>query len=95
MQRSIQYLIELAMLNAIYKNLDNEQLSKDRDEVKCTRPMFVQAAPSSYANSLVEMACKDQEETTVDESSNQLWQYEESLSSSLRTCISYVEKLSK
>ena len=36
MQRGIRYLRELAMLKVISRNLDNEQLSKDADEVMCT-----------------------------------------------------------
>ena len=86
------------MLEVIDSNLDNKQLSKDPDEVKCTRPMwqkFVQGAPSSYANSLAEMSWTDQEEPAVDELASQLWQYGESVSSSLWTRISYMEKLSK
>ncbi|KAK4821436.1 hypothetical protein QYF61_020019 [Mycteria americana] len=38
MERGIQYLRELAVLEVIYGDLDNEQLSKDPDEVQCTRP---------------------------------------------------------
>ncbi|KAK4807128.1 hypothetical protein QYF61_018469 [Mycteria americana] len=40
MERGIQYLKELAVLEVIYGDLDNEQLSKDPDEVQCTRPMW-------------------------------------------------------
>ncbi|KAK4823308.1 hypothetical protein QYF61_000521 [Mycteria americana] len=93
----IQYLRELAVLEVIYDDLDNEQLSKDPDEVKCTWPMwwkFVWSAPASYANSSGLMTWKDREGQTVDELAGQLWQYEESLSSSLWACISAVEKLS-
>ncbi|KAK4821357.1 hypothetical protein QYF61_018895 [Mycteria americana] len=36
MERGIQYLRELAMLEMIYGDLDNEQLPKDPDEVQCT-----------------------------------------------------------
>lgn len=97
-QLGIQYLIELVMLEAIYKNLDNKQLSKDPNEVKCTGPMcweFVLSVPSLYANSLAEMCWKEQEEPMGDESASQLWQYEESLSSSLLAHILAVEKLSQ
>ena len=69
-ERGIQYLRELAMLEVIYDDLNNEQLSRDPDEVKCTRPMwrkFVQSAPSSYANSLTIMTWKDGEGQTVDD----------------------------
>ncbi|KAK4826926.1 hypothetical protein QYF61_012754 [Mycteria americana] len=36
MERGIQYLRELAVLEVIYDDLDNKQLSKDPDEVRCT-----------------------------------------------------------
>ena len=36
MERGIQHLRELAMLEVIYDDLENKQLSKDPDEVKCT-----------------------------------------------------------
>ncbi|KAK4818455.1 hypothetical protein QYF61_013661 [Mycteria americana] len=96
MERGTQYLRELAMPEVIYDDLDNKQLSKDPDEVKCTQPMwqkFVWSTPASYANSLAVMTWKDGEGQMVDELAGQLQQYEESLSSSLRACISAVEKL--
>ncbi|KAK4825387.1 hypothetical protein QYF61_027153, partial [Mycteria americana] len=77
-----------------YGDLDIEQLSKDPDEVQCTRPMWqklVRSAPVSYASSLAVMAWKDGEGPTVDELAGQLQEYEGSISSSL---ISAVEKLS-
>lgn len=95
MERGIRYLRELAVREVIYRDLDNEQLSKDPDEVKCTRPMwqkFVQSAPSSYSNSLAVMTWKDGEEHKVDELAGQLWQYEERLSSSLQACVLAVDK---
>ncbi|KAM6104279.1 uncharacterized protein LJ206_019086 isoform 2-T2 [Theristicus caerulescens] len=96
MERGIQYLRELAVLEVIHNDLNNEHLSKDPDEVQCTRLMwrkFVRSAPSSYANSLAIMTWKDEEGPTVDELAGQLRQYEESLSSSLQACISAMEKL--
>ncbi|KAK4807056.1 hypothetical protein QYF61_018397 [Mycteria americana] len=36
MERGIQYLRELAMLEMVYGDLNNEQLSKDPDELRCT-----------------------------------------------------------
>ena len=95
MEKGIQFLRELAVLEVIYDDLNNEQLPKDPDEVKCTRPMwrkFIRSSPSSYANSLAVITWKDGEEQTVDELASQLRQYEESLSSSL---VSAVEKLSR
>ncbi|GAB0202683.1 hypothetical protein GRJ2_002733900 [Grus japonensis] len=70
-------------------------MERDHDEVQCTRPMwqnFIRSAPSSYANSLAVMDWKGKEAPTVDEVAGRLWQYEESLSSSL---VSAVEKLSQ
>lgn len=68
MEKGIQYPRELAVRDVVYDDLDNDRLSKDPDEVKCTPPMwrkFVQSAPSSYANSLAVMTWKDHEEPTV------------------------------
>ncbi|KAK4828889.1 hypothetical protein QYF61_001447 [Mycteria americana] len=62
MERGIQYLRELAVLEVIYGDLDNEQLSKEPDEVWCTRPTWwklVRSAPESYANSLAILTWKD------------------------------------
>ena len=98
MELGIWCLMELVMLEALYKKLANEQLSTDQDEVMCTWPMwwkFVQSAPSAYANSLAEMTWKGQEKSRVDESAIQFWQYEERLSSSLWACISAVHQLSQ
>ena len=39
MEKGIQYLRELAMLEVIYGDLDDQQSSKDPDEADCTRPM--------------------------------------------------------
>jgi len=93
MERSIQYLRELAVRELVYYEPDDEQLPTDTDEVQCTRHMwrkFVRSAPSSYANSLAVVDWKGEEVPTVDEVAVRLWQYEESLSSSL---VSAVEKL--
>ncbi|KAK4811035.1 hypothetical protein QYF61_015739 [Mycteria americana] len=38
MEKGIQYLRELAVLEVIYGDLDHEQLPKDPDEVQCRRP---------------------------------------------------------
>ncbi|KAK4807210.1 hypothetical protein QYF61_024330 [Mycteria americana] len=93
MERGIQYLRELAMLEVVCGDLNNKQLSKDPDEVKRTRPMWrklVRSAPVSYANSLAILNWKGREEPTVDEAASQLQEYEESIASSL---VSAVEKL--
>ncbi|KAK4817334.1 hypothetical protein QYF61_010237 [Mycteria americana] len=95
MEKGIQYLRELAVLEVIYGDLDNEQLPKDPDEVQCTRPMWrklVRNAPPSCANSLAILNWKDGEGPTVHEVASQLWEYEESISSSF---VLAVEKLSQ
>ncbi|GAB0206979.1 hypothetical protein GRJ2_003163500 [Grus japonensis] len=95
MERGIQYMRELAVREMVYYDPDNAQLPADPDEVQCTRPMwwkFVRSAPSSYANSLAVMDWKSEEAPTVDEVAGRLWQYEETLSSSL---ISAVVQLSQ
>ncbi|GAB0210193.1 hypothetical protein GRJ2_003485100 [Grus japonensis] len=53
---------------------------------------FVRSAPSSYANSLAVIDWKSEEAPPVDEVAGRLWQYEDSLSSSL---VSAVDKLSQ
>jgi len=91
---SIQYLKELAVRELVYYEPDNAQVPTDTDEVQCTQHMwkkFVRSTSSSYANSLAVIDWKGEEEPTADEMAVRLWQYEESLSSSL---ISAVEKLS-
>ncbi|KAK4810684.1 hypothetical protein QYF61_007484 [Mycteria americana] len=95
MERGIQYLRELAVLEVINGDLDDEQPPKGPDEVQCTRPLWwklVRNAPSSCANSLAILTWKDGEGTTVDEAASQLREYKESISSSL---VSAVEKLSR
>ena len=69
MERGIQYLRELAMLEVIYNDPGNEQLPTDPDEVQCTQPMwqkFLRSVPPLYANSLAVMSWKDGEGQTVD-----------------------------
>jgi len=83
----------ISCAGAGYYEPDDEQLPTDPDEVECTASMwrkFVRSAPSSYDNSLEVVNWKGEEAPTVDEVAIQLWQYEESLSSSL---VSVVEKL--
>ncbi len=94
-ERGIQYLRELAVLEAFYSDLDSEESPQDPDEVRCTRLMwrkFLRSVPSSYANSLAIMLWKEGEGPTIDELATQLRQYEDTLSSSL---VSAVEKLSR
>ena len=40
MERGIQYLRELAVLEVIYNDPDNKQLPADPDEVQCTQPVW-------------------------------------------------------
>ena len=75
-EKGIQYLRELAVLEVIYDDLDNKQLSKNPDEVRCTRSMwrkFVRSAPSLYANSLAVVTWKDGEGQMVVELAGQLF----------------------
>ncbi|KAK4811016.1 hypothetical protein QYF61_015720 [Mycteria americana] len=93
MEKGIQYLRELAVLDMIYGDPDNKKLPKDPDEVRCTRPMWrklVRNVPSLCANSLAILTWKDGGGLTVDEADSHLWEYEESISSSL---VSTLEKL--
>jgi len=95
MERGIQYLRELAVRELVYYEPDDEQVPTDPDELQCTASMwrmFVQSAPSSYANSLTVEDWKGEEASTVDEVAVRLRQYEESLSPSL---VSAAEKLLK
>ncbi|KAK4815729.1 hypothetical protein QYF61_006767 [Mycteria americana] len=64
MEKDMQYLMELAVLEVLYGDLDNEQLPKEPDEVQCTRSTWlklVQNAPSLCANSLAILTWKDGE----------------------------------
>ncbi|KAM9591469.1 uncharacterized protein ACIBXB_006265 [Morphnus guianensis] len=98
MERGIQYLRELAVLEVIYNDPETAQSPTDPDEVQCTQPMwrkFLRSAPPTYANSLAVMSWKEGYGQTVDELAVQLQQYEGSLSSSLRACVLAVEELSR
>ncbi|KAM9591481.1 uncharacterized protein ACIBXB_006278 [Morphnus guianensis] len=98
MERGIQYLRELAVLEVIDNDPENAQSPTDPDEVQCTQPMwrkFLRSAPPTYANSLAVMSWKEGYGQTVDELAVQLRQYEGSLSSSLRACVLAVEELSR
>ncbi|KAK4810571.1 LOW QUALITY PROTEIN: hypothetical protein QYF61_004534 [Mycteria americana] len=95
MERGIQYLRELAVLEVIYGDLDDVRSPTDPDEVQCTRPMWrklVRNAPPSCANSLAILTWRDGDGPTVNEAASNLREYEESISSSL---VSAVEKLSR
>ncbi|XP_033930272.1 uncharacterized protein [Melopsittacus undulatus] len=69
-EKGLQYLRELAILEVIYHKLDATNASIDPDEVKCTRPMwrkFTRSAPPSYAISLALVCWRNGEAPTVDE----------------------------
>ncbi|GAB0182260.1 hypothetical protein GRJ2_000691300 [Grus japonensis] len=58
----IRYLRELAVLEVIYSDLDDDEVSKDPEDVLCTQVMWrkvIQSAPASYSNSLAVMYCLD------------------------------------
>ncbi|GAB0208818.1 hypothetical protein GRJ2_003347500 [Grus japonensis] len=85
----IQYLRELAVLEVIYSDLDDEEVSKDPEDVLCTRATWrkvIQSAPASYSNSLAAMYFPDRDTPTVEKVSSWLQNFEENLctSSSLR-----------
>jgi len=66
------------MLEVIYDDWNNEQLSKDLDELECTQPMwqnFIWNVSLFNVNSLAVMTWKDGEEQTLDELAGQLQQY--------------------
>ncbi|KAK4811029.1 hypothetical protein QYF61_015733 [Mycteria americana] len=100
MEKGIQYLRELAVLEMVYGDLNNEQLSKNPHEVWCTTHVAeVGTELTSIICQLIghtdlERPClsRPREGPTVDEVASQLREYKESISSSL---VSAVEKLSR
>ncbi|KAK4821311.1 hypothetical protein QYF61_018060 [Mycteria americana] len=95
MEKGIQYLRELAVLEVIYSDLNDVRSPIDPDEVQCTRPMWrklVRNAPPSCANSLAILTWKDRDGPTVNEAASNLREYEESISSSF---VSAVRELSQ
>ncbi|GAB0209721.1 hypothetical protein GRJ2_003437800 [Grus japonensis] len=81
----IQYLRELAVLEVIYSDLDDEEVSKDPENVLCTRATWrkvIQSAPASYSNSLAAMYCPDMDTPTVEKVSSWLQNFEENLCTS-------------
>ncbi|KAK4829068.1 hypothetical protein QYF61_002012 [Mycteria americana] len=66
MEKCIQYLRELAMLEVVYGDLDDEQLPKDPDEVRCTRPMWQKLKLSRKVQQLKEdMSCSPPVRTSI------------------------------
>ena len=81
----IQYLRELAVLEVIYSDLDDDEVSKDPEDVLCTRAMWrkvIQSAPASYSNSLAAMYYPDMDTPTVEKVSSWLQNFEENLCTS-------------
>ncbi|KAK4807112.1 hypothetical protein QYF61_018453 [Mycteria americana] len=75
MERGIQYLRELAVLEVIYGDLDDVQSPTDPDEVQCTRPLWrklVRNGPLSCANSLAILTLRDGDGPTVNEAASNL-----------------------
>ena len=94
MEKGIQYVRELAVLEVIYGDLDDQRSSKDPDVAERTQPMwqkFVRSAPSTRGNSLAVMSWKDGKAPKVAEVNDRLRDNSANLSSSF---ISAVEKLS-
>ncbi|KAK4806857.1 hypothetical protein QYF61_012578 [Mycteria americana] len=75
---------ELVVLEVIYSDLDNDEVSKDPDYILCTRAMWrkvIQSAPTSYSNRLATMCCPDT--PTVERTCSWLQNFEENLCPSL------------
>jgi len=82
----IQYLRELAVLEVIYSDLDDDEVSKDPEGVLCTWAMcrkVIQGAPASYSNSLAAMYCPDMDTPPVERVSSWLQNFAENLCTSL------------
>lgn len=63
------------MVEMIYSNLDENQASKDLDEIQCMWSMqqkFVQNEPASYANTVAMMSWTDMEAPAMDGLARQL-----------------------
>lgn len=87
MEKYIQCLSKIAVLEVIYSEMDDKQVSKD-PVMWSTWWKFVQSRP------VAAMDWKDEEEPTVDVVVSQFFQYEYLLSL-LWACSSVVEKLSQ
>lgn len=76
MEEGIQYLRELAVLEAIYRGPNNHQSAVDPDEVHYKQSMwqkFLQSAALLYINSLALLSMKEGEQTVLQVP--QLWQH--------------------
>ena len=56
------------VLEVIYNDLDDDEVSKEPEDVLCTWVMWrqvIQGAPASYCNSLAAMYCLDMDASAV------------------------------
>lgn len=66
----IQYLRELAMVEVTCKNLDDEQVSKNLDEIQCMLSMWqkvIRNVLTLYTHTLAIISWTDSEAPTIDE----------------------------
>lgn len=64
MEKGIQDLKELAVLDVIYRDSNNKQSYVHPDQVQCTQSVwqkFLWSVPSSYAKPLALMSTKEEE----------------------------------
>ncbi|KAK4818890.1 hypothetical protein QYF61_021407 [Mycteria americana] len=81
----IQYLRELAVLEVTYNELENDEVSKDPEDVLCTGSMgrkVIQSASESYSNRLAAMYCPDMDTPSVERVSSWLQNFEGNLCTS-------------
>jgi len=77
MERGIQYVSELAVLEMMYViKLHSNTVSQDPDEIICMRSMWrvLQNAPPSYASTLAGVNWKENPRPKVNEVANLFWQ---------------------
>ena len=80
--KGIPYLRELAVLEVIYGDLDNGEVSKDSEDVLCMQAMWrkvTQNALASCSNTLAARYCLDTDTPTVVRVSSLLQNFEEDL----------------
>lgn len=69
----IQYLKELAILEVIYNDLNDHEVSRNPEDVRCLWTLWrkvTQSAPVSYSNSLAMMYCLDMDTPIVEKVSS-------------------------
>lgn len=68
MEKDVQYLRELVMLEVICKDSNNKKSPVDPDKVHCIQSMwhkFVQSTPLSFTHSLALMSMKEGEKNSA------------------------------